>query len=158
MDIATWVSIVVGLAGTASGWFFAWRARGDGIDARVDANAMADGRRIAEAKTDAMLHRAEVAEAGTATATMQLKAAQATIGSLQLELQRTRLDKDAIYEKLAKLGAPVGDALYDSATSRLYANRDRRPSSGSASTGAGGGANPLPTDPPTVAGKPAAKT
>lgn len=139
------VGIVGGLA-AATGWIFAWRARGEANDA-------ADRARIAEVKTESAQRAADLATSAQATAVMQLKEAVATASSLKMNLDKAYADKGDLLEKLAKAGVPVADDMYDSITNRLYANRDRGASSGGQGSGAGGDPPAVPGDPPSAPGK-----
>lgn len=133
------LTVIVGIVGglmAATGWFFAWRARGE-------TNAAADRARIAETKIETANAAAELAQSGQATAVMQLKAAAATVSALKMNLDKAYADKGDLLEKLAKAGVPVADDMYDSITSRLYANRDR---------GASGPVSGSGGDPPTLPG------
>lgn len=136
----------IGAVGTATGWLFAWRSRGEALSARGMANDAAERARIAEVKTAAMEQQALDAESRAAVAVLQYKATMADLGIVQENLLRERTLRGALLEKLAILGAPVGDILLDSTIERLYANR-HRPGGGSGS-GPGG-------DPPAVPGDPA---
>lgn len=127
-------------AGVAAigGWIAAWRARGD-------SNAAGERARIAEVKADAGVARALDAEAGRAAAEAQLKAAAVENQNLRAALSREQATKGALLEKLAALGAPVGDVLLDSTIDRLYKNRDRQ--GNGSSSGAGGDPTPVPAGP-----------
>jgi hypothetical protein len=147
------IGIIGGLV-AASGWFFAWRTRGESNDAKDAANHEADRARLAEARADAAEARTQDAIAGKATAQMQLRALEVTAASLKMSYQKSLADKAELYEQLAKLGAPVGDVLLDSTTDRLYKDRDRRAPSGSEGAGSG----PHPNDLPALPAGPASKT
>jgi len=142
------LGIVGGLV-AASGWFFAWRSRGEASEAKDVANHQAERARMAEARADAAEARMHDAAAGQATAEMLLKALQVEAAGLRMSIQRAAADREDLLEQLAKLGAPVGDVLLESTTDRLYKDRDRRASGGGEGAGSGG-------DPVIVPGDPAA--
>lgn len=142
----TWiVGIGVALV-TASGWFMAWRSRGEALDAKESANAAAERARIAEAKAGVAADHAVDAEARASTAVMQYKASEATLVTTQRELAAERAGRADLLEQLAKLGAPVGDVLLDSTIDRLYKNGHREGTGGGPSSGAGGNQTLVPGD------------
>jgi hypothetical protein len=143
--------VILGLIGAAlasSGWVFAWRARGE-------ANAAGDRARLAESLADARLTRVPVAMAEASTAVTQYRALQTTLADTQNQLARERAGKAELLEQLAKIGAPVGDVLFDNTIDRLYKNRDR--AGGGQGSGPGGGADDLPGAPAGGAPDPAKK-
>lgn len=137
------ILILLGGVVAASGWFFAWRSRGE-------TNKAGDRARIAEARADAERARALDSDSGRAAAEAQVKAAAAENKNLRAELALERKTKGDLLEKLAKADAPVGDVLLDSTVDRLYANRHRE-GNGPGSRGGGGEAAVPgdPTKPPT---------
>jgi hypothetical protein len=128
------------LAAAISGWWKAWSARGE-------ANAAAERARIAETRADAERAHAFDAQAAAAVALAQLKGAQLDLAQATQDLVRARAEKGDLLEQIAKLGVPVGDALYDSTVDRLYADRDRREAGRGASAGAGPSSNGVPVVP-----------
>ena len=128
------------LAAAISGWWKAWSAL-------KEANDAAERARISEARADAERAHAFDAQAAAAVALTQLKGAQLDLTHATQDLVRARATNGDLLEKIAKLGAPVGDALYDSTVDRLYADRDRREAGRGASAGAGPSSNGVPVDP-----------
>lgn len=134
----------LGLVGTASGWIAAWRSRTATLEAKDIANAHAERARVAEVRADAERNKALLNHAGQVTAETQLRVILTEQAGLRVALQREQADKGALLEQLAKMGAPVGDALLDSTLKRLYADRDRRAASGSQGPGSSRGKIHLP--------------
>lgn len=149
-----WIIGIVGGLGTASGWFFAWRSRGEASDAKDDANRAAERARIEAGRADAAEAKAQAADSARVVAETQLKVAAVAADGYKFALDRSNADKEALYAQLAKLGAPVGADLFDSTSRRLYANRDRGAPGGAESSNSGGG----PVDVPVVPGPAAAAT
>lgn len=138
---------ILGAGVTASGWFFAWRSRGEASD-------MAERARLSEGKAASATTQVLQAQAEAAVAIAQHKGLELDIASTRQQLALARADKAALLEQLAKLGAPVGDDLFDSTVGRLYADRDRRSSGAGSSSGSGPPAVPAePAAPPAGAGK-----
>ena len=151
------VAAALGLGVTASGWVFAYRARGESRDALARANERADedadARRLAESALDAARARVFDADARAIVALAEARAAKLAEDQLRSELSRERHERMAAYARLAEMGAPVGAVLVDAAIDELYpdANRDGRPAGGD--PGASGGADPeLPDDPTDPSG------
>lgn len=144
MTYAMLAFAAMSLVGAMSGWFYAWRARGE-------ANSAGDRARIAEANAELARGRAFEAQVSSSTAIAQYKGLEIDLTTTKMALARERADKGVLLEKLAQLGSPVGDALYDSTVDRLYADRDRREASG----GQGAGSGPDPHGLPAVAPGPA---
>jgi hypothetical protein len=146
----------VGAVGTAAGWLFAWRSRGEALAARGDANAAGERARMAEVKSAAMEQQALDAESRAAVAVIQYKSTATDLEITQQDLLRERILRGDLLDKLAKLGAPVGDELLDSTIRRLYENRHRPGNANSPSPGAGGDLSGVPSDPakpPAATGK-----
>lgn len=137
MSYAVLAFAVLSLAGTVSGWIYAFRARGQ-------ANAAAERARIADGKTDVERDHAFQAAASGAVALSQLKGLELDLAQARQDLIRSRSEKAELLEQVAKLGVPVGADLYDSTIDRLYADRDRREARGGQNPGAGGAPNGLP--------------
>lgn len=110
----------------ASGWIYAYRARGESRDALGKANEAAERSRIIEAARDAAQARAQNAIANEAAVRVELKAAEASRAALAAELNAERHAKADLLVKLAKAGIEVGPTLIDSSLERLHANKDRR--------------------------------
>lgn len=139
-----WLIGALGIAGTASGWFFAWRARGE-------ANEAAERARLAEARTGAAEQRAFESSMAAAATSAQLKGAEIDVANAKQALARERADQSRILEHLAQAGAPVGDVLVDSTMDRLYADRER--TRRGAGPGSGGDPIAVPAAPAGASGK-----
>lgn len=128
----TLLSILAGIGGvsTAVMAVLAWRARGEALAGRRDANDAAERARIAEIRTGAEQAKTLDADARAGAATALYKAADHRTAALLTELDRERREKGVLLEKLAKLGVPVGDVLVDTTLDRLYAFPSRREASG----------------------------
>lgn len=138
---------VLSLIGTATGWIYAWKARGE-------ANDSAERARIAESKAETEKGLAFLAQADRSTTIAQYKGLEIELTATKMALIRERTDKGVLLEKLAQLGSPVGDALYDSTVDRLYADRDRRETGGGARAGGGSDPHGLPVVAPGPATTP----
>lgn len=148
-EIAAGVGALAGIGG----WIFAWRARGEALDARKDANAAAAQQRIAEVETENQRRRADVAELTAATANTRADAATSNAAAARGQLERERKGWNETIEHLAQAGVAVGDALVDGALDQLYPNRDRgKAGGGEGAVPSGGGAL---SDEPTGPARPA---
>ena len=147
----------LGVGVTASGWIFAYRARGESNDSRKAANESAERARISDAKAEAANARADHAEANLEASRVEMKSAQADAAVARGTLTRERREKAALLADLAKRGVAVGDVVVDDAIDRLYPHsheNDRGPEDPNGDKGRNGG--PLPDDTPTDPGKPSA--
>ncbi len=128
------------------GWFFAWRTRGEVVDARKEIQSSEAGEVAAKAL-------ALEANAKAVTALAQADAAQRTATGLQNQLDAERKSRQALVDALAKAGAPVGGAVVDSALDGLYPNGDQGGSGAGPNPGGGPvgvpGQHPAPPRPPT---------
>jgi hypothetical protein len=150
------VSASVGAAGAVSAWIFAYRARGEALAARNDANTSAERARIAETKADESDARAFDSEARAVAAATELKAAEARIAVLLNQVDARRRENTELYERLAKAGAPVGGVLVDASLDRLYEDEDRGEAGRGTDPGTGGNGHDMSGDatPPSGTPKP----
>jgi hypothetical protein len=130
METATTIALLVTGAFGCLGWFFAWRGRGEQIDAMQEEEASK------QSATDAGA-RATTAEA-------RLAAEQLRGDRLQRQLDTERAAKQSIIDAVAKSGAPIAPVIVDDALGRMYQN--------GAGQGAGSDAS---GDPVGVPGQPA---
>ncbi len=135
-----WLLAALGIAGTASGWYAAWRSRGD-------ANQAGERARLAGARADAADARAVDAEMHAVAAEAQRKGAEIDVQNARQAIARERAAAAEILETLAKAGAPVGDVLLDGTIDRLYADRDRQRAGRGPHPGAGGDPVDVPAPP-----------
>lgn len=109
------------------GWFFAWRARGEVIEARHEVEAAEAGEAAAKGVAFDNGARAVTAESLAGSERSRSEA-------LQRELDGERKAKQALIDALAKSGAPVGPIVVESALDQLYPNPNR----GGQGSGSGG--------------------
>lgn len=133
--------LVTGVAGMA-GWFFAWLARGDAIDAIKAIGVATAGEGAAK---ELLLE----AQQKLVTATTQLTAASARGDNLQTQLDSARKGNQDLVHALAKAGAPVGPMVVDVALGGLYPDGDT--AGAGAGADAGGGGSAVPGEPPAIA-------
>lgn len=131
MSFSVIALLVSGLAGV-TGWFFAWRSRGETIDARNQAAVERATAVSAQAVAFAANERAVTAEARWSAEAGRAK-------GLELQLAAERQSRQNLVDALAKSGAPVGDVLVDSALDELYTN----PGRGGQGAGSGASGDPV---------------
>lgn len=127
------IAELLGAAGTLAGvggvitfGVFAWRGRGEAIAAtRRELEA---GKKLLEAERKAdELGRAKLdADAIAAAANTELAATKEELERVREVLISERVKTGNLYEKLAALGAPVGDVVVDSAIDGLFPDANDR--------------------------------
>lgn len=131
-----------------TGWFLAWRARGEALAGGRSASAAADAQRTEAMRADhaEQLARDADARAGAAHASLQLAAEKVFV--LDQSLTRERQRSGGLLERLAKAGVPIGGDLVDDALGGLYAHGDgRSPGGGDPDPVSGGAPVDLPGQP-----------
>jgi hypothetical protein len=108
MDTASTIALLLTGAAGMLGWFFAWRGRGEQLEAMNEEEASK------QAAVDA--------NARAVTAEARLAAEQLRGDQLQRQLDSERAAKQSIIDAVAKSGAPVAPVVVDDAFSRLYSD------------------------------------
>lgn len=126
MNFTTIALLATGAVGML-GWFFAWRARGDVVDAQKAVQAAIAGETAAKGL-------AFEADARAVASGAQLTAAKMAATGLQNQLDAERKSRQDLVDALARSGAPVGDVLVGSALDGMYPDGDQ----------GGAGASPSP--------------
>ncbi|HKQ65974.1 MAG TPA: hypothetical protein VJZ73_13250 [Methylomirabilota bacterium] len=138
MSFTTIALLATGAVGML-GWFFAWRGRGD----------------VLEATTSELAARQLTfqATAAASAADTKYQAEKLRTDQLQAQLDSERASKQALIDALAKAGSPVGPVVVDSSLDRLYQDGDQGGQGPNA--GVGGGPAGVSGQPAPAAGPPA---
>lgn len=151
------VAGAVALGVSASGWIYAYRARGESRDSLAKANEAAERARLEVARADAAEAKASKAEAELAAAAAELRSERANLSATRATLIDERRAKADLIAKLAKAGVPVGPTLIDSSLDRLHADANRRSPQGGDPDGSHAAADDrdreMSDDPPTDPGR-----
>lgn len=137
MSFTTIALLATGAVGML-GWFFAWRGRGDVLEAAA-----------AELAARQLAFQTSAAAAANDT---KYQAEKLRADQLQAQLDSERASKQALIDALTKAGAPVGPVVVDNALDRLYPDGDQ----GGQGPGTGHGRDPggMPGQPAPAAASP----